>query len=395
MQKRSAVLVAAMATLAACSNETTSPLAPSVSRLNDASAAPAALTPLTVASFSVTPVMAFGAKKHFFEQEGLAITEKQTPSSPIIFQNLEAGNWHIILTQIDNVFNYRFNASNPDSLIFTNKNGVATFDPVAIGGTDWGNGAKLMLRPDASTCETLRGKNIIVDSPNSGFAFVAYGVLRNKCGFEPNVDYVVRTTGGTPTRFKDLVAGVTTAAYNANTKFFTPKDVPVAGTILNAGFQFRALAAGMVAMGDIPDAATPFMGGSIVVKESWLADHGDVAVRFLRAYAKAQAYVLDPANKAEVLQWLKDDAAKTNAATASFVAQGTYDVLVKDQEGLIPDIGIDRQGLYETIKLRNSFGGFDQPQNLRLLTTPAGGAFNLDYWQDSKDDHKGLGAGRF
>ncbi len=304
-----------------------------------------------VGDFSKSPVIAMAQKHGWFAEVNLTVTEEQTPSSPVIFRKLRDGEWDVILTQIDNVFNYRYNRSNPLG---------GTFEPVAFLGTDNGNGASLMARPEYPTVESLRGKTVAVDSKNSGFAFVLYGIMRAH-GLEKDVDYTVivpAVNSGTPARYSGLLAGNFDA------------------TILNAGFQFRAASAGMQTLGGIRDAADPFMGGSGVALRSWLDANPDVAIRFTRAYVRAQQYVLDPANRDEILAWLTADA----KGDASVAAQ-TYRILVTPGDGLIASGEIDRPGLYGTASLRDSFGGFDEPQNLDLLTSPASGVYDLSYWR--------------
>ena len=308
---------------------------------------PGAADTVRLGYFSKSPVVAMAQRHGFFAAENLTVLEFQTPSSPVIFQRLRDGQWNIISTQIDNVFNYRFNTSNPLG---------GTFQPTAIMGTDWGNGASLLARPEYTTVESLRGKTVAVDSPNSGFAFVLYGIMRAH-GLEKGVDYNVVVTGGTPGRFADLLAG----------KFDA--------TILNSGYQFRAEAAGMSVLGQMHDAVNPSMGGSIVVLRGWLDTHENTAIRFERAYIRGTRFVLDPANKDEILAWLTADA-KGDAV----VAQRTYAVLVTVGDGLIPNGGIDTQGLRGMAALRSSFGGFDTPQNIDWLATPASGVYDLGAW---------------
>ena len=180
-------------------------------------------------------------------------------------------------------------------------------------------------------------------------------------GLEKDVDYhviVPAGNSGTPARFAGLVAGNFDA------------------TILNAGFQFQASAKGMQTLGGIRDAADPFMGGAGVALRSWLDANPDLAIRFVRAYVAAQRYTLDPANKAEVMEWLIADA-KGNVS----VAEQTYQIYTTPGEGYILDGKIDLPGLFGTASLRDSFGGFDDSQNLRRLTSPASGMYDLSYWQ--------------
>jgi ABC-type nitrate/sulfonate/bicarbonate transport system substrate-binding protein len=337
--------------LGACADGATAPSSPSIPTL--AADRTLDMTPATIrlSYFSKSPVVAMAQAKGFFAAENLSVVETQTTSSPTIFRNLRDGAQDVILTQSDNVFNYRLNPSNPLG---------GTFSPVIFLGTDWGNGASLMARPEFTSVESLRGKTVAVDSPNSGFAFVLYGIMRAH-GLEKGVDYNVIVTGGTPGRYADLVAG----RFDA--------------TILNAGYQFRAGEKGMNTLGGIRDAQNPFMGGSAVALRSWLDANPDVAVRFARAYIHAQQYVLDPAHRDEIISWLTAD-----AAGSTVVAQGSYTILTTPGDGLIPDASLDRPALLGTATLRDSFGGFDSAQNLSWLTTPASGIYDLSFWRTAR-----------
>jgi len=306
---------------------------------------------INVGYFSRAASTAFAQTNGYFADEKLTVTEFQTPSSPVIFTNLRSGTWPIILTQSDNVFNYRYNASNPIG---------ATFSPVIIAGQDHSNGASLVTRGTLTTCESIRGKTLEVDSPNSGFAFVAYGILRNKCSFERTTDYAIKVTGGTPFRYANLVAGTS--------------DM----TILNAGYQFRAEAQGFFEFGAITDAANPYMGTGVVAERSWLDANGDVASRFIRALRRGTEFVIDPKNKAIVLAYLL-----TAAAGDANVAQKAYDTLLSADQGFIGNLKLDRKGLYEVAQLRDAFGGFDQPENLRFLVSPRSGMYDLSYYRKS------------
>lgn len=346
----SLMMLGIVATLAACSADAPTGAAPA----GDVSAHRTGSTTvdtIDLGYFSATPAVTIAQQQGFFAAQGLFVREFQTPSSPAIFGALRSGQRDIILTQVDNVFNYRYNASNPLG---------ATFEPVAFMGQDGGNGASLVARRGITSFEQIRGDTVAVDSPNSGFAFVLYGILRN-AGLERGVDYTVVTTGGTPFRYNDLLAG------------------KHAATILNAGFQFRAEDAGLVRLGELPDAQDPFMGSSAVALRGWLDANPDVAERFVAAYLKATQFVLDPANEAAVMQVLT-----AQAGGNASVAARAYAVLVDPKQGLIPDGDIDHKRLLGTATLRDSFGGFDEPQNLRWLTTPASGLYDLSYVRQAR-----------
>ena len=353
---RASLAFATLAMVGACADNVTAPGA--ASQLQTPSFRQLDMEPAVIklGYFSKSPVITMGLKHGFFAAEGITLDTAQTASSPAIFKALQTGGRDVILTQIDNVFNYRYNASNPNG---------STFEPVAFIGTDWGNGAALVTRKGITSVEELRGKVLAVDSPNSGFAFVLYGIMRAH-GLEKDVDYTVivpkkadgTQDSGTPARYTRLQAGEFDA------------------TILNAGFQFRAEAAGYPILGQIKDAADPFMGGAGVTRRDWLDNNQDLAIRFIRAYVAAENYVLDPANKDEIVAQLTKE-----SANIAVVGQKTYELLLRQGEGLTPDASIDTKALLGTAQLRDSFGGFDEPQNLDYLTSPASGMYDLSYWR--------------
>jgi len=337
----SMMMVGAIAAMTACATDSTGPSAPLAARGAVESAVP---DTIDLGYFSATPQVAVAQKFGYFTEENLVVREFGTPSSPTIFRDLRDGRREIILTQIDNVFNYRFNLSNPIG---------GTFDAVAFMGQDGGNGASLVARLGINSVEELRGGTVSVDSPNSGFAFVLYGIMRAH-GLEKGVDYNVVTTGGTPFRYNDLIANKHDA------------------TILNAGYQFRAEQKGLKRLGEIADAMDPFMGSSAVARRDWLDANPDVAVRFISAFQRAADFILDPANKPAVMAILLPQ-----SAGDAVVAEKTYQTLVSPTEGIIQGGDIDQARLFGTASLRASFGGFDQEQNLSLLKTPAGGVYDL------------------
>jgi hypothetical protein len=90
---------------------------------------------------------------------------------------------------------------------------------------------------------------------------------------------------------------------------------------------------------------------------------------------RGTAYVLDPANEAEILAILPADG---NANTAERI----YQMYVTEARGgLASNIELDRKGLLATAQLRQTWGGWDQPQNFEWLTSPASGVFDLSYWR--------------
>jgi ABC-type nitrate/sulfonate/bicarbonate transport system substrate-binding protein len=304
-----------------------------------------------VAYFTRGPVAEMAQKHGFFADEKLTVFEVKTTGSTLLFQNLRDGVWDIGLNVADNDFQFRYNPSNPLGM---------TFDPVIFARMDNGTGASLMSRPEIKTCADARGNSFAVDAPGSGYAFIGYQILRNKCGFEPKVDYPVVITGGTDRRYDDLVAG-------------KPDSQMV---LIHTGLPERAETKGMHPFGAMfPDAVSAYTGVVATATRRWLDAHGDVAVRFLRAMKRGTDYVLDPAHKAEILAILPADG---DANTAERIYQ-MY--ITEAKGGLVPNLELDRRGLFATAQLRQTWGGWDAPQNFEWLSSPASGAFDLSYWR--------------
>jgi len=343
----SALLLLATASLCACATGDRTQHTSSVSLAEKTKeGAPATVR---VGYFTRGPVVQMAQTHGFFADEKLTVIEIKTAGSTLLFKNLRDGVWDIGLNVADNDFQFRYNPGNPLGM---------TFDPVIFARMDNGTGASLMTRPEIKTCADVRGKSFAVDAPGSGYAYIGYQILRNKCGLEPKVDYPVVITGGTDRRYEDLVAG-------------KPDSQMV---LIHTGLPERAEAKGMNRFGAMfPDAVSAYTGVVATASRGWLDAHGDVAIRFLRAVKRGTDYVLDPANKAEILALLPGDG---NAATAERIYQ-MY--ITEAKGGLIPTLELDPKGLLATAQVRQTWGGWDKPQNFEWLTSPASGAFDLSY----------------
>ncbi|HYY97516.1 MAG TPA: ABC transporter substrate-binding protein [Pyrinomonadaceae bacterium] len=310
-----------------------------------AQATPAPAT-LRVGVFARTLPMLAAQLKGFLAEENLTVSYLQVQSSTQQFTSLRDGQYDIINTAIDNVVNYRLNDSNPIG---------ARLDVQSFMGTDYGTGLSLVSKPAFATFESLRGKRLGVDAPDSGFAYVLYKMMRQH-GLERGLDYEVVVIGGVAARYNALLAGTIDA------------------TLLSGGFEVRAANAGYASLELVTEVADPYMSGVSAARQSWMEQNRDVVVRFIRANYAATQWSLDPANREEAIALLM-----TQPNTDRPLAEQLYDEQLNEETGLIPDLSIDRLGLYNVLKLREEFGGFDSAQNLRRLTTPPSGIYDLSY----------------
>lgn len=352
---RSALGILASVALCGCAIDGGSGVHPATGQTSGGSLAQpmSAVAPATikVAYFTRQPVIQMAQKHGFFDDEKLTVVEVKTAGSTLLFKNLRDGVWDIGLNVADNDFQFRLNPSNPLHM---------TFPAVIFARMDNGAGASLMTRPDIKTCADARGKSFAVDAPGSGYAYIGYQILRNKCSFEPNVDYSVVVTGGTDKRYEDLIANKATSQM----------------VLIHTGLPERAEAKGMTRFGTmLPDAVSAYTGVVATATRGWLDAHGDVAIRFLRAMKRGTDYVVDPANQAEILAILPADG---NAVTAERI----YQMFINEARGgLIRDINLDREGLLATARLRQTWHGWDTPLDLTWVASKQSGVYDMSYWR--------------
>ncbi len=305
---------------------------------------------LTIGVFN-RPLPALAAEAYgFFAEQNLTVNYQQVTSSTQQFQYLRDGLYDMIHSATDNWPNYRLNPNNAAG---------GTLNIQGVMGIDNSQNLALVVRPEITSLEDLRGKRLAVDAPDSGFAYVLYRMLEN-VGLERDVDYTIVIAGGNAGRYQQLLAG------------------DFDGTLLNAGFETRAANAGFNILQVVTDVVDPYFGAFAGGRVDWMEAHSSEVVRYIAAYYKASQWVFDPANKEAAIQLLM---AQPN--TTRELAEQLYDLQLNQSVGLIPDLSIDKEGLYNVLKLRDDFGGFELPQNLRRLSTPGGGLYTQKYYRDA------------
>ncbi len=330
-------------------------------------AAPAQSTPapatVRVGYFSSSLPLLAAQYEGFFADEGLTVAFTQVRSSIGMFSALRDGLMDVAFSSPDNPVNYRLNPSNAIG---------TALDVQMLLGTDRGLDLSLVARPQLATVESLRGARIGVDAVDSGYAFVLYAILAQH-GLQRGVDYQVVIVGGTPLRLAALEKAPTAPG-------------AIDATLLNSDSYVRAVAAGFQVLAPVSAVASPYLGGVASARQSWLDANPDVAVRFVRAYYRGHTWAMDPANHDAAIALLASYVPNTTPA----LAEQIYDVLL-DPTGLIPYARLDRKGLYQVVLLRDEMGGFEQPENLRWLVTPASGIYDLSWYRmavlrDGDDD---------
>jgi ABC-type nitrate/sulfonate/bicarbonate transport system substrate-binding protein len=277
----------------------------------------AALIRVDVGTFSPPVVLDLAASCGLLDAAGLEVTEHPVASSPAQFRSLVEGELQVALTSPDNVLAYRFNPRNPLGELL---------DARIVGAVDRALGLGLYGRPGL-TADDLRGARVGVDVPHSGFALALYA-LADRLGVRRD-EYELVALGSTPARLKALLAGECDA------------------TMLNAGNELLAEAAGCVRLAGVTDHFAPYLGTVVAV----VGDrHLQTARLLARALTETGAEVLAGSLDAEAV-----DAARRRLGLDEALAARYLERLRSPTEGLVPDGRVDRASLETLVALRRTW----------------------------------------
>jgi ABC-type nitrate/sulfonate/bicarbonate transport system substrate-binding protein len=244
---------------------------------------------------------------------GLDVVEHAVPSSPAQFSSLAMGELDAVFTSPDNAIAYRFLPGNPLGRLL---------DVEIVRAVDRGLGLALVLRPGLPAPH--RGMRFAVDVPQSGFAFVGYALL-DRAGLARG-DYEVSALGSTPRRAEALLAGDCDA------------------TILNAGNEIRAVAAGATAYGAASELG-PYLGSVLARLES--APDPDTVDRFAAVLSDVARGILDGRFAEQAVR-----SAESVLGLSAELAVRHLAVLTSPDVGLVPDGVVDVASLETLVDLR-------------------------------------------
>ena len=272
-------------------------------------------TSLTLGSFTPSVLLRVARSTGALADAGLEVTETPVPSSPGQFSALLDGSLDAVLTSPDNVLAYRYSPTNPLG---------RTADARIVSAVDRGLGLALYAAAEPAQ---LRGGMFGVDVPGSGFAFAMYA-LAESVGLGRD-DYEVSVLGSTPKRLQALLRGECVA------------------TMLNAGNELHAEAAGYRELAAVSRTCAPYLGTVLaVVGDAQLEPAGRLAAALARTAADVVAGRLDQPTAAEAA-----DALGLPAPLAE-----RYLARLKDPaEGLVPDGAVDPAAIRTVVDLRRRY----------------------------------------
>lgn len=248
----------------------------------------------------------------FFAKRGLNVDVRIAPDSDELREGLAHGRHQIVHAGVDNAVAMAE---------------IAKVDVAIIMGGDNGFN-RLIVQPDIKSYADLRGRTVIVDAPDTAFAFLMYEMLRkNRLN---KGDYDVRPVGASFRRYEAML-----------------KDKSAAAAMLNMPFTLRAAAEGLGDLGSAVEALGPYQGTGSFVLRKWAAANSDVLVRYLQAYIEGLRWGVDPKNQAEAAK-LYVGALKLNEAMAA----RTLAVAAHPTDGLTRDARLDLEGFRNVLALR-------------------------------------------
>jgi len=296
--------------------------------------APAPAVPVRVIAFDGgwnLPVWA-AQRQGFFEANGVSVQLSFTPNSAALVTGLYDGRYDVALATIDNFIAYQEGqgeaklAGEPDFA-------------VVMGGD--GGFLSVVGGPGIKSFADLKGKTLSVDAMTTGLAFVLRELVARSGLSESDVTYV--RAGGTPLRYRDIVAGKHDA------------------TLLRTPFELLAQERGLAILGTA-EGLGAYQGSVAAVRRSWAAKNEAALVGFIRGYRQGVAWVYDPANRAIAEALL----VANNRDMTPPLAKKSYDLLLTAKGGLARDGALDMDGIRTVLQLRSKYG---VPQ--KTLTDPA------------------------
>ena len=266
---------------------------------------------LIVNVFNEDAALIVARAKGLFANNGLDVDVKVTPNSTEQMRGVSQGAWPIVSTAFDNVLGW------------SGREGAGI---IAVAQVAQGITLPVYVRPEIKTWDNLRGKPLAVDAVDTAYALVLRRILLAHGLEMDRGDYTLIPKGTTEFRLDSMVQGETFAG------------------VLNAPWDAKAAAAGMVRFADHREVLPDYPGGVFAVNRQWSADNRELLVRFLRVWNDALRWVHDEKNRSEVLKLIAAEEKLDERGAARKLAQSP-------QDGQL-----NLAGLQAVLKLRVQFG---------------------------------------
>jgi ABC-type nitrate/sulfonate/bicarbonate transport system substrate-binding protein len=282
---------------------------------------------LLVNVFNLDAALIVGRARGLFAAAKLDVDVMATPNSTDQMRGLSKGSWPIVSTAFDNVLGWSC------------REGA---EIVAVAQVAQGITLPIYVRPEIKSWAELRGKPLAVDAVDTAYALVLRRVLLAHGLEMSRGDYQLVPKGATGHRLESMIRGETFAG------------------VLNAPWDAKAAAAGMVRFADQREVLPDYPGGVYAVSRTWAAAYRDALCRFLRVWNQALQWARDEKNREDVIRLLACEEKTDEKSAARKLAQ------------LPPSGRLNLRGLQCVLDLRVMFG-----------LTPLAGEDLLKYYEES------------
>ncbi len=262
--------------------------------------------------------IAVAQQSSLFAKYGIDVQVEVAPDSDTLRGDLAKGKFDVAHAAVDNAV----------SMV---EDGGA--DIIIVMGGE-GSTNELIAQPAVRSISELRGHILIVDAPNTAYALQLKKILLLN-GLTAGRDYEIKPIGSTPQRL---------AAMREHKEY--------AASILGPPTSLIAKRDGFVSLAKTEEAVGVYQGIGAFVRRAWALDNRELLTRYLAAYVEAQRWILNPANKEQVIGLLIKDLKLSQP-----VADETYAVEIVGHSGYEPDARFDLQGFRNVLKLRAEVEG--------------------------------------
>jgi len=145
----------------------------------------------------------------------------------------------------------------------------------------------LVVRPDIQTLEDLRGRALVVDAPQTGFALLAYALLARH-GLSRDVDFDVVPAGSSARRLEAL-----------------RDDTHNGAALLTQPYAAQALAEGFRTLGDPLEGIGPYLANAAFVRRDWVDANSEVLTTYIESYLQGLEWACDPENRGDAAMLLQ------------------------------------------------------------------------------------------
>jgi ABC-type nitrate/sulfonate/bicarbonate transport system substrate-binding protein len=261
--------------------------------------------------------------KGFFAKRGITVEPVRTPNSTVQREGLANGTFDIVQSSVDNAI---------DMIDVRHQDVV-----IVAGGSDSLN--ELMVRPELTTYDDLRGKTFVIDAPDSAYVFVLYRLLALK--------------GLQRTDYHTLPIGACTERLAA----MQQDPVNRAAALFNAPCDRLLERSGFKSWGRVTDVIGPYQGDGTFVMRKWANAHPDILVGYLEGLIEGYRWAANPANHEEAVNLLTEALKIDHDLAAHAIGSG-----IGPKGGLTPDLKLDPASFRNTQQIRvDAVGGTVNP----------------------------------